>query len=114
MNEELEALEAQPPGERTSPRWFICECSRPECTDYPVPVRAARLPGRARRRDQAAQGWNTRQAAPITRLGGDPELLETNATRRRPGSLHHRAQLHQSERRRVVAPPICDQVPTPQ
>jgi len=38
MNEELEALEALPRGERSSPRWFICECSRPECTDYIVEI----------------------------------------------------------------------------
>ena len=38
MNEELEALEAHSPGERSSPGWFICECSRPECTDYIVEI----------------------------------------------------------------------------
>jgi hypothetical protein len=38
MNEELEALEAQSPGERSSPGWFICECSRQECTDYIVEI----------------------------------------------------------------------------
>ena len=29
-----EALETHSAGERSSPGWFICECSRLECTDY--------------------------------------------------------------------------------
>ena len=33
-----EALEANSPGERSSPGWFICECSRPQCTDYIVEI----------------------------------------------------------------------------
>ena len=35
MNEALEKLS---PGERSSPEWFICECSRLECTDYIIEI----------------------------------------------------------------------------
>jgi len=33
-----EALETHSAGERSSPGWFICECSRLECTDYIVEI----------------------------------------------------------------------------
>jgi hypothetical protein len=33
-----EALEAHSPGERSSPGWFICECSRLECSDYIIEI----------------------------------------------------------------------------
>jgi len=33
-----EALEAHSAGERSSPGWFICECSRHECADYIIEI----------------------------------------------------------------------------